>query len=133
MVKNPAQFQVIVTCNMFGDIISDLGASLVGGLGLAASANVNPAGLSMFEPVHGSAPKYAGQNRANPLGAVLTAALLLEHLGLAEEAGWIEQAVRASVHENQTTVDLGGTLGTCEAGDWLANFITARSSTPASR
>jgi len=133
MVKNPAQFQVIVTCNMFGDIISDLGASLVGGLGLAASANVNPAGLSMFEPVHGSAPKYAGQNRANPLGAVLTAALLLEHLGLAEEAGWVEQAARASVHENQTTVDLGGTLGTREAGDWLANFITARSSTPASR
>ncbi len=133
MVKNPAQFQVIVTCNMFGDIISDLGASLVGGLGLAASANVNPTGLSMFEPVHGSAPKYAGQNRANPLGAVLTAGLLLEHLGLAAEAGWVEQAARTSIHENQTTVDLGGTLGTRQAGDWLANFITAHSSTAASR
>ena len=72
MIKNPAQFQVIVTCNMFGDIISDLGAQLQGGLGLAASANINPGNVSMFEPVHGSAPKYAGKNVANPVAAILT-------------------------------------------------------------
>ncbi|MFQ5927761.1 MAG: 3-isopropylmalate dehydrogenase [Terriglobia bacterium] len=131
MVKNSAQFDVIVTSNMFGDIISDLGAALAGGLGLAASGNVNPEGLSMFEPVHGSAPKYAGQNRANPLGAVLTAAMLLEHLGLGAEAGWVEQAAQASIRQNQTTVDLGGSLGTRQAGDWLANYISAKFSAPA--
>lgn len=133
MVKNPAQFQVIVTCNMFGDIISDLGAALVGGLGLAASGNINPEGISMFEPVHGSAPKYAGQNRANPLGAILTAAMLLDHLGLAAEADWVVRAVKASVQEGQTTVDLGGSLGTRQVGDWLANYISAKFSAPAAR
>ncbi|MFQ5816768.1 MAG: 3-isopropylmalate dehydrogenase [Terriglobia bacterium] len=126
MVKNPAQFEVIVTSNMFGDIISDLGAALAGGLGLAASGNINPEAMAMFEPVHGSAPKYAGQNRANPLGAVLTAAMLLEHLGLTAEAGWVEQAVRAAIQQNQTTVDLGGSLGTRQVGDWLANYISAK-------
>ncbi|MBI2955883.1 MAG: 3-isopropylmalate dehydrogenase [Acidobacteria bacterium] len=126
MVKNPAQWDVIVTCNMFGDIVSDLGAALVGGLGIAPSGNLNPAGISMFEPVHGSAPKYAGKNVANPLGAILTVGMLLDHLGLREEAGWVEEAARASLADGQTARDLGGSLGTREVGDWLANYITAR-------
>ena len=80
MVQNPAEFEVIVTNNLFGDIITDLGAALQGGLGLAASANLHPGRTSMFEPVHGSAPPLAGQNVANPVGAILSAALMLEYL-----------------------------------------------------
>ncbi len=123
MVKDPSQFQVIVTCNMFGDIISDLGAQLAGGMGLAPSGNINPDSVSLFEPVHGSAPKYAGKNLANPLAAILAAGMMLDHLGWTDEAAAIQAAVRASVRENQTTRDLGGALGTREAGDWLANYI----------
>ncbi len=126
MVRDPSQFQVIVTCNLFGDIISDLGAQLAGGLGLAPSANLNPDGLSLFEPVHGSAPTLAGKNVANPSGAVLASAMMLEHLGWADAAAAIRAAVRAAVRERQATQDLGGTLGTREAGDWLANHISKR-------
>jgi len=126
LVKDPTQFEVIVTCNMFGDIVSDLGAALIGGLGIAPSGNINPQGISMFEPVHGSAPKYAGQNTANPLGAILTAGMMLEHLGLAREAQWIEDAARASIAEGKTTTDLGGRLKTSEVGDWLAEHIAAQ-------
>ncbi len=126
MIKDPTQFDVIATCNMFGDIVSDEGAALVGGLGIAPSGNVNPDGISMFEPVHGSAPKYAGKNVANPLGAILTAGMLLDHIGMTQEATWVEDAVRASLAEGKTTKDLGGPLGTREVGDWLANFISAR-------
>ncbi|HXV78148.1 MAG TPA: 3-isopropylmalate dehydrogenase, partial [Candidatus Polarisedimenticolaceae bacterium] len=90
MLKDPTQFEVIVTCNMFGDILTDLGAQLQGGMGLAASANLNPGRTGLFEPVHGSAPKYAGQDIANPMGAILSAALLLETLDRIEEAGRIE-------------------------------------------
>ena len=79
MVQNPAQFDVIVTNNLFGDIITDLGAALQGGLGLAASGNLHPGKTSMFEPVHGSAPPLAGKNVANPMGAILSAALMLEY------------------------------------------------------
>lgn len=125
LVRDPSQFDVIVTNNLFGDILSDLGAGLIGGLGLAPSGNINPAGLSLFEPVHGSAPPLAGKNIANPLGAVLTAAMMLEHLGLAREAGWIESAARASLEEGKTTSDLGGRLKTSEVGDWLAARIAA--------
>jgi 3-isopropylmalate dehydrogenase len=117
MIKRPEQFQVIVTNNMFGDIITDVGAQLQGGLGMAASGNINPNGVCMFEPVHGSAPKYAGKNVANPFGAILTAGLLLEHLGFAKEAILIEQSVRQAVNEDKTTTDLGGKLGTKESGD----------------
>ncbi len=124
LVKNPSQFQVIVTCNMFGDIISDLGAQLAGGMGLAPSGNINPESVSLFEPVHGSAPKYAGKNVANPLAAILAAAMMLDHLGWAEEAGAIQTAVRTAVKENHTTRDLGGPLGTRAVGDWLANYIS---------
>ena len=123
MVKDPGQFQVIVTCNMFGDIISDLGAQLAGGMGLAPSGNINPESISLFEPVHGSAPKYAGKNLANPLAAIQAAAMMLDYLGWPDEAAAVQTAVRASVHERQTTHDLGGPLGTREAGDWLANYI----------
>ncbi len=126
IIRDPTQFDVIVTCNLFGDILSDEGGALVGGLGVAPSGNVNPAGLSMFEPVHGSAPDLAGKNLANPLGAILAAAMMLDYLGMRKEAGWIEDAVRASLAEGKTTKDLGGSLGTAEVGDWLASFISSR-------
>jgi 3-isopropylmalate dehydrogenase len=120
MVRDPSQFDVIVTCNMFGDIVTDPGAALAGGLGVAPSANLNPKGISMFEPVHGSAPKYAGTNTANPLGSILTAALMLKHLDSTGEATTMEAAVRDSICHNQTTPDLEGNLGTREVGDSIA-------------
>ena len=86
MVRNPKQFEVIVTNNMFGDIVTDLAAALQGGLGMAASGNINPDGISMFEPVHGSAPSFAGKNMANPMGSILTTVMMLEHLGFDEAA-----------------------------------------------
>jgi len=123
LVKNPAQFQVIVTCNMFGDIISDLGAQLQGGLGVAPSANLNPGRVSMFEPVHGSAPKYAGRNVANPLASILTVGMMLETLGFPEEAAAIESVVREAIRQDKTTPDLGGPLGTREVGDWVSEHL----------
>jgi len=120
MVKNPAQFQVIVTNNMFGDIVTDLGAQLQGGLGMAASGNLHPGKTSMFEPVHGSAPKYAGKNVANPVGAILSAALMLDYVGWHDEAAAIEAAVEDSVVTGNGTAEIGGTLGTRETGDYIA-------------
>jgi 3-isopropylmalate dehydrogenase len=117
MVKDPRQFDVIVTNNMFGDIATDLGAALQGGLGMAASGNIHPGRVSMFEPVHGSAPKYAGTGKANPFGAILTAALLLDHLGHAAEAAAVEAAVAACVCAGAATADVGGSLSTSAAGD----------------
>jgi len=117
MIKDPRQFDVIVTNNMFGDIATDLGAALQGGLGMAASGNIHPGRVSMFEPVHGSAPKYAGTGRANPFGAILTAALLLDHLGRAAEASAVEASVAACVREGAATADVGGSLSTSQAGD----------------
>ena len=114
MVQNPSQFDVIVTNNLFGDIITDLGAALQGGLGLAASGNLHPGRTSMFEPVHGSAPPLAGKNIANPIGAILSAALMLEYLGLEQEAAAIEAAVQESVATGNGTREIGGTLGTRE-------------------
>jgi 3-isopropylmalate dehydrogenase len=116
LVQSPEQFQVIVTNNLFGDIITDIGAALQGGLGMAASGNIHPGRTSMFEPVHGSAPPLAGKNVANPIGAILSAALMLETLGRAEDARRIERAVEAAVHASETTRDIGGSLGTREAG-----------------
>lgn len=133
MIKKPEQFQVIVTNNLFGDIVTDLGASLQGGLGMAASANINPEGVCMFEPVHGSAPKYAGKNVANPFGAILTAGLMLKHLGFVNEAGLIEGAVRRAVREDKTTRDLGGSLGTKEVGDAVCNLIEKAGTIPEER
>jgi 3-isopropylmalate dehydrogenase len=120
LVRDPGQFRVIVTCNLFGDILSDLGAQLAGGLGLAPSGNIHPGKISLFEPVHGSAPNLAGKNLVNPVGAVLASALMLDHLGMSREADRVREAVRVSVRERQTTQDLGGRLGTRETGDWLA-------------
>ena len=116
LVQSPEQFQVIVTNNLFGDIITDIGAALQGGLGMAASGNIHPGRTSMFEPVHGSAPPLAGKNVANPIGAIVSAALMLETLGRAEDARRIERAVEAAVHAGETTRDIGGSLGTKEAG-----------------
>ena len=123
LIKRPEQFEVIVTCNMFGDIVTDLGAQLQGGLGLAASGNINPDGTSMFEPVHGSAPKYAGKNVANPLAAILTLGLLLEYLGYSEQNGLVEKAVAEAIKTNNTTKDLGGNLGTKQVGDFICGMI----------
>ena len=123
MVKDPRQFEVIVTNNMFGDIATDLGAALQGGLGMAASGNLHPGKVSMFEPVHGSAPKYAGTGRANPFGAILTAALLLEQLGHATEAAALEAAVARCVREGRATADVGGSLSTSAAGDAVCERI----------
>jgi 3-isopropylmalate dehydrogenase len=120
MVLDPAQFQVIVTNNLFGDIITDLGATFQGGLGMAASGNIHPGRTSMFEPVHGSAPKFAGKNVANPIGAISSAALMLETLGLTDDAAAIDAAVLAAVRAGAVTPDIGGTLGTKETGDYIA-------------
>jgi len=125
MVRCPAQFEVIVANNMFGDIITDLGAALQGGLGMAASANIHPGRTSMFEPVHGSAPLLAGKNVANPIGSILSAAMFLEDLGLDKAACKIQQAVYDSVQTRHLTTDVGGTLGTEQAGDWIAERIAA--------
>jgi 3-isopropylmalate dehydrogenase len=123
LVQDPSQFDVIVTNNLFGDIITDLGAALQGGLGMAPSANLHPGRTSMFEPVHGSAPPLAGKNVANPMGAILSAALMLDFLGLPDQAGALEAAVERAVHERQGTSDIGGTLGTRETGDLIAAMI----------
>jgi 3-isopropylmalate dehydrogenase len=123
LVRDPRQFDVIVTNNMFGDIITDLAAGLQGGLGMAASGNIHPGKTSMFEPVHGSAPPIAGKNVANPFGAILTAAMMLAHLGLTREAEKIEAAVLEAVRQKKTTQDIGGPLGTREAGEWVADFV----------
>jgi 3-isopropylmalate dehydrogenase len=126
LVRDPTQFDVIVTCNLFGDILSDLGSQLAGGLGLAPSGNIHPGQVSLFEPVHGSAPNIAGKNLANPAGSVLSSALMLDHLNMPAAATLLREAVRASVREKQTTRDVGGSLGTREAGDWLAEYVAAR-------
>jgi 3-isopropylmalate dehydrogenase len=123
IVRDPRQFDVIVTNNMFGDIITDLAAGLQGGLGMAASGNIHPGKTSMFEPVHGSAPPIAGKNVANPFGAILTAAMMLGHLGMATEAAKIEAAVLEAVRQKKTTQDIGGELGTREAGEWVAGRL----------
>lgn len=123
MVKDPTQFDVIVTCNMFGDIVTDLGAQLQGGLGLAASGNIHPGTAAMFEPVHGSAPKYAGRDVANPMGAILTAQLMMEHLGLERGALLIEEAAVDVIVRKKVTRDLGGELGTRASGDAFCEAI----------
>jgi 3-isopropylmalate dehydrogenase len=123
VVRQPKDFEVVVTNNMFGDIVTDLAAALQGGLGMAASGNINPGGVSLFEPVHGSAPPLAGKNLANPMGSILTAAMMLEHLGLAEPSKRIEDVVLACVNEGKMTKDVGGTLGTREVGDAVAGKL----------
>jgi 3-isopropylmalate dehydrogenase len=123
LVTDPGQYQVIVTNNLFGDIVTDIGGALQGGLGMAASGNIHPGKTSLFEPVHGSAPPLAGKNVANPIGAILSTALMLETLGARDESKAIEGAVEAAIAANQTTVDIGGELGTREVGDWITKSI----------
>jgi len=125
MVRAPEMFDVIVTNNMFGDIVTDLGAALQGGLGVAASGNIHPGRVSLFEPIHGSAPKYAGKDVANPIGAILTAAMMLEYLGHAGVANEIEQAVADAIDAGETTHDLGGSLGTTAAGEAILNRVAS--------
>jgi 3-isopropylmalate dehydrogenase len=121
MVKNPEWFDVIVTTNMFGDIITDLGAMIQGGMGVAASGNINPEGTSMFEPIHGSAPKYAGQNKANPIASIAAMQMLLEHVGASEAAARVDRAI-ASVLGSGKITDLaaGKCPPTSEIGDMVA-------------
>jgi 3-isopropylmalate dehydrogenase len=123
MVRAPERFDVLVTSNMFGDILTDLGAAIAGGLGLAASGNIHPGRCSLFEPVHGSAPDIAGQGIANPVGAILSAAMLLDHLGETAAAEKISQAVARAVQEKYVTRDLGGQLSTRECGEWVADVV----------
>jgi 3-isopropylmalate dehydrogenase len=123
LLLRPGRYQVIVTSNLFGDILSDLAAGLVGGLGLAPSANLRPGGVGLFEPVHGSAPDLAGKDRANPFAAVLAAALMLRHLGYPEAARALDDAVVAALRADATTPDLGGSLGTVAVGDWLVKHL----------
>jgi 3-isopropylmalate dehydrogenase len=129
IVRDPAQFDVIVTCNLFGDIISDLGAQLAGGLGLAPSGNIHPGRTSLFEPVHGSAPNIAGKGIANPLGSVLAASMMLDFLGWKAEAALVHSAVKGALLKGYLTSDLGGNKKTSQVGDWLAEFVTAQAAT----
>ena len=125
MVKNPEWFDVIVTCNMFGDIITDLGAMIQGGMGIAASGNINPEGVSMFEPIHGSAPKYRDTNKANPLAAICAAGMMLDHLGEKEAAKLIDNAIASALSSGKIK-DLGAGkmgMGTKEVGDLIAGLI----------
>jgi 3-isopropylmalate dehydrogenase len=123
MVLDPKQYDVIVSNNLFGDILTDLGAAIQGGLGLAASGNIYPGRVSLFEPVHGSAPALAGKGIANPLGAILTLAMMLEYLGYKTASEAIEKAVRESIVNSETTRDLGGKLSTKEVGEVVAQRI----------
>ncbi len=123
-VKNPEWFQIVVTPNMFGDILTDLGAMIQGGLGLAPGGNINPDGVSMFEPIHGSAPRHAGKNRTNPLATILAGQMMLETLGEQKAADLIEQAVVEVLREGKIrTYDLGGKSSTSEVGGAVASKI----------
>jgi 3-isopropylmalate dehydrogenase len=122
-VKNPEWFDVVVTPNMFGDIITDLGAMIQGGLGLAPGGNINPDGTSMFEPIHGSAPKYKGMNVANPLATIWAGSMLLDHLGEEEAGAAIVKGIEASITNRIVTRDMGGSASTSNVGEWIADWI----------
>ncbi len=122
-VKNPEWFDVVVTPNMFGDIITDLGAMIQGGLGLAPGGNINPKGTSMFEPIHGSAPKYKGMDVANPIATIWAGSLLLDHLGEHAAAASIVTAIEKSIRDGVVTKDMGGSAGTAKAGSYIADCV----------
>jgi 3-isopropylmalate dehydrogenase len=126
MVKNPEIYDVIVTNNMFGDIITDIGAVIQGGLGIAAGGNVRPGAVSMFEPIGGSAPKYAGKDVINPMAAICAAQMMLDHLGEREAAGLLLQAVKKVVSEDLESMDAGRMgMGTRAVGDKVAETVEA--------
>jgi 3-isopropylmalate dehydrogenase len=116
-IQNPALFDVVVTSNLFGDILSDLGAGLIGGLGLAASANINPQGIALFEPIHGSAPDIAGKKKANPFAMFMAVTMMLEYFEYEKEARAIKSAIERALIQHNTTPDLGGSLSTDEAAE----------------
>ena len=124
LVRDPRQFDVIVTNNLFGDIISDLGAQLAGGLGMAPSGNIHPGRTSLFEPVHGSAPNIAGKGIANPFGSILSAAMMLDFLGWEDEGARLKQAVRDALKEDVMTPELDGSKQTIEVGNWIERRLT---------
>jgi 3-isopropylmalate dehydrogenase len=124
LVKDPTQFDVIVTGNLFGDILSDLTAELIGGMGIAPSANINPrSGRGLFEPVHGTAPDIAGRGIVNPIGAILSASMMVRHLGHTDMANAIEGAVESAIRAGECTRDIGGKLSTGECGDAVAKRL----------
>ena len=124
LVKNPEWYQVIVAPNMFGDIITDLGAMIQGGLGLAPGGNINPEGVSMFEPIHGSAPKYKGKRVSNPIATIWAGAMLLDIIGENKASESVIRAIDAVLQEGKVrTYDLGGTSKTNEVGDAIAGMI----------
>jgi len=123
-VKNPEWFDVVVTPNMFGDIITDLGAIIQGGLGLAPGGNINPKGTSMFEPIHGSAPKYQNQNKVNPIATIWAGAMLIEQLGEKEAADAIVNAIQGNILESIVkTYDMGGKSSTSDVGSDIARRV----------
>ncbi len=122
-VKNPEWFDVIVTDNMFGDIITDLGAMIQGGMGVAAGGNIHPGKVGMFEPIGGSAPKYTGQNVINPLAAIAAVQMMLDYLGQSEAAGWVEQGMINAIGrmESLSAGQMG--MGTDAVGNLVAEFV----------
>jgi tartrate dehydrogenase/decarboxylase/D-malate dehydrogenase len=122
-VKNPEWFDVVVTPNMFGDIITDLGAMIQGGLGLAPGGNINPDGTSMFEPIHGSAPKYRGLGIANPIATIWAGSMLLDHLGEAGAADAVVRAIEKAIADGIVTRDMGGSATTSAVGDYISQCI----------
>ncbi len=127
MIQDPSQFEVIVTNNLFGDIVTDLGAGLQGGLGMAASANIHasdPNRVAMFEPVHGSAPPLVGKDLANPFAAFLTVGMMLTHLGYPKHEERIERAIAWAIEDLQCTPDVGGALGTRAAAEWVRSHLS---------
>lgn len=124
LVTQPEHYDVIVTANLFGDILSDLGAALQGGLGLAASANIHPGRVSMFEPCHGSAPKYAGLNVASPLATIASVGMMLNHLGEVSAAALIEEAIAEAIVSGRVpSVSARSGMGTSEVGDVVAGLV----------
>ena len=123
LIQDPTPFEVIVTCNLLGDIVTDLGAALQGGMGMAASGNVRPGAVSMFEPVHGSAPPLTGKDVANPLATILSVGMLLTHVGFEGAEAQIIELVREAVATGHCTREVGGDLGTRATGDWICKRL----------
>ena len=123
LIQHPSDFDVLVTNNMYGDILSDVTSGLVGGIGLAPSVNMNVDGISLFEPVHGTAPDIVGKGIANPVASILTSALILDHLGCEEGASLIRRAVESSIADGCRTSDLGGSLSTEECGEEIRDRL----------